>query len=366
MRQWVMADRYWRRRRASHAVAAPTPLEPSSVAGLWLWFNGESLRKAWYVACAYGIDVQRVNAGGSYVANGSILHRWMVVPWRNGEGGKEFVTWSPTTWMWGDNYDGLTYRLDLTWGAAAGADGYRVFKVAGSSYDRYVDVTGCAFSDTGWAAWNVGSAMTPVGQDVPANGNACRFWPGSGAYGGDGFFEQVTNSYMPVFIAGGAKGGLGCARFDGVNDGMFGLNDVTVPFTMFIVMKDSGPASYEGRLVQGAASVGANWYAGVNVGKYAVYDGEAIIDGSATQEGVWVVQTVVQTCAECRHYVNGTLVGSRTGTNGEPGVVALGSSGLYSAPIFKGDVAAILVYGAALSDANRSGVEEWLKALYVG
>jgi hypothetical protein len=147
-------------------------------------------------------------------------------------------------------------------------------------------------------------------------------------------------------------------RFDASNDGMATTAALNGALTILVVYSYAGDASRPGRTVQG----GNNWLLGGYDLKYAIYNGNDFVAGPATTPGRFVVQTAWQSGLETRNYVDGELVGTLTGASA-PGAVALGAAGGYAEPA-EGDIAEVIAYDRALSDAERAGVEKYLAEKY--
>jgi hypothetical protein len=64
-----------------------------------------------------------------------------------------------------------------------------------------------------------------------------------------------------------------------------------------------------------------------------------------------------------RKFVNGSFVGSVLGAGSGPGTLALGTAGMFGEPI-EGDLAEVIAYDSALSDANMANVWAYLAAKY--
>ncbi|MEL7038728.1 MAG: LamG-like jellyroll fold domain-containing protein [Cyanobacteria bacterium J06592_8] len=90
-------------------------------------------------------------------------------------------------------------------------------------------------------------------------------------------------------------------------------------------------------------------------------DADSNVDG--TGQG-WLSQSVVLADSTMKHYKDGTLIDSQTHTyNTTLNQIVIGAD-IDSSPFVDMEVAEILVYDGALSDAERQQVETYLQQKY--
>ncbi len=201
---------------------------------------------------------------------------------------------------------------------------------------------------------------------VATSGSNVTGWSDQSGQGND-----LTAIGAPTVITG-ATNGLDAIRFDGVDDrlqrtsGVTGLATGSDDRSVFVV------ASYTAGDVHafsyGSAACGDVFALGVaSDGDLAIDDGCSTFDTIAAGDGAgWLVQSAIVSTASVRHFSNGAQIGAPAAalTTTATGI-ALGSdlSGVLYCDM---DVAAILVYDRALTEAERSQVEGYLELKYLG
>ena len=96
---------------------------------------------------------------------------------------------------------------------------------------------------------------------------------------------------------------------------------------------------------------------------WGLANGGAFSGGPVPVLGRFVMQAAWQNGSNSRNFVNGAFVGSVLGTGTGPGTVGLGTGGTYAEPL-DGDLAEVIAYDSALSEANMAGVWQYLAAKY--
>ncbi len=147
-------------------------------------------------------------------------------------------------------------------------------------------------------------------------------------------------------------------RFDS-DDGYTTPLLLTTPCTVFAVYAFSGNTSDPRRVVQGSN----NWLMGPYGLVHEFFNGVGFTGGPAWVTNQFVVQAVWQNASASRNFVNGGFVGAALGAGIAPGTLALGAAGAFGEPI-EGDLAEVIAYDSALSDANMTNVWNYLRGRY--
>jgi hypothetical protein len=161
-------------------------------------------------------------------------------------------------------------------------------------------------------------------------------------------------------------------RFDGVANKLINMANIGIPqpFTIFAVGKKTGTSGEDCRFFNGNApdAVGAN---GTMVscgggGHFYIYaGGTPPEDPSADLTSVFHIFTGVIAGGNANGYIDGILKLNAVAVGSNPvGGNCSVMSEIVSGTCYKGDVAEILVYNSALSNANRMAVEGYLMNKY--
>lgn len=220
-----------------------------------------------------------------------------------------------------------------------------------------------AFAPTdiaGLNLWLKADALTGL-----SDGDGVASWPGSST----GVTATQSNAASKPLYKTGIFNGNPVLRFDGSNDFMDldGFTSTAVQ-TLFAVVKSANPTKNYQRLVMvqdtnyssmvdvsgGVGTAGMGIYAGGASGVGAAFDTSAALVFSAVYNG-----------ASSKVLKNGVQLATGTVGTGVSSLFCLGSN--YpdtTADNFQGDLAELIIYNSALSDANRQSVEAYLKTKY--
>lgn len=183
---------------------------------------------------------------------------------------------------------------------------------------------------------------------------------------------QSTQSSEPLYVAGSANG-QGAVRFAGSDDLLKTAGLVvttTSQFTIYAYAKPSSVTPPQTLFWQGDGSstggYGAYFSGNSNLKTgWGSSSGEVASTNPATA-GNWSLIESRYDSSTHKMWINGTLSGSvsKTNSNFTTGYFTLGNYGPTPTQGFIGDVAEVLVYGRALSDAERASVQSYLKTKY--
>lgn len=182
---------------------------------------------------------------------------------------------------------------------------------------------------------------------------------------------QATAGNRPAWYIGASSNGSPVVRFDGVDD-YFQLGNLmsgAAAGTAFVVLsinndppapdRSSGPLSRFGT----PSNAHYPWIDG------AIYDdfGSTVRKDAiavAPSLAAWRVYEVLSAAGDWRNYLDGSLLHATTSNTVAWGATPfIGSNGL-GQYFIDGDIAEVLVYAAALSDADRQAVESYLMSKY--
>jgi hypothetical protein len=113
------------------------------------------------------------------------------------------------------------------------------------------------------------------------------------------------------------------------------------------------------RAVQGSN----NWLLGPYDAKHDFFYGDGFTDGPAISAGTFVAQAALQNGSTSRNWINGAFAGSTQGAGSAPGTIYLGAAGTFAEPL-GGDIAEVIAFNSALSDADIGRVWDYLRAKF--
>lgn len=227
---------------------------------------------------------------------------------------------------------------------------YRAFAAGGGGGDEPV---------AGYSLWLKADAGTLDPSGNPAtNGVAVQTWQDQSGNGYDG--TPPASAFRPSLKTGVLNGlpVIECAV--GGNAQGFTINhNFAAPFTAFIVGRENGSTHGEPM-----AGVSNRWLLGWWNGSedQAYFNGVVHLTGSPSSTTNFHLYTGKSNGATGYLYSNGTLVGSGGGVDG-PNVIHLGLGGNAGATS-DCQIAEVLIYPSALSDADREAVELYLQEKY--
>lgn len=218
------------------------------------------------------------------------------------------------------------------------------------------------------AAWFKADAITGL-----ANGSTVAIWSDSSGHGVSAI--QTSLNQRPTYVAN-AVNGLPVVHFNGANNQVLTLNRIVQDdFTIFCVVRNtqginSGGQFYNGAgLVSGVAPGVANDYGVSLFTNGQVCAGTGNPDTSITSvpgfnDGMTHVLTLrrKESSGEVDLFVDGNLAGSAVGNTKPLNASAKLALGAQATPnnFFTGDIAEVLIYSGALSDADRQSREATL------
>jgi len=336
--------------------------------------------------------------GGSYRYVGTYVNtgKWFIIEWRydgtrmhiqRQDGADQTATES--------NVDGASYNLAVgkTYGASyfngdiaeivlydtalSDTDRTTVKSYLSAKYDIPVATAAAPIPTNGLTLWLDASAMTNVCVDnvlLPRWENSA---PPPG--GRSAVSAESTVTLRPRYKAN-VVNGLPAVRFDGADDKLVSsdnISDYITPsnYTCFAVFNPQQPTVdysagvYLGNAVLGDPYNGAWALALRGTNQPAVYGVHH--DGSAYRNVGTLVRTGSWALIEWRY--DGTRIHvqrqkggdqTRTAANLGAAVGVLNVGVTYGANYFSGDMAEIIVYKTALSDADRAAVKSYLSAKY--
>jgi hypothetical protein len=349
------------RRNRARRVAVDEPLPPITspleIAGCVLWLDASfGTVRIWSDAPASGSGTPSYDGGG-YVANG-LNHALRVYPFRTVSGSRVY---SSSYLELNTTDDGSTngYAINWMWDAVAGAEGYRVLKsepVGGFNFDYCADVFDTFFSDGGPGSFSAGSDVTPIDQGAATDTELVARWEDQS--GANNHATQASATKQPVLLFGGLNG-LPTLRFDAVDDGMTTPLVLNQPCTVFVVYCYGAADVEHRRAVQGSN----NWLLGPYDAKHDFFYGDGFTDGPAVDAGTFVAQAALQNGSTSRNWINGAFVGTTQGAGNAPGTIYLGAAGTFAEPL-GGDIAEVIAFDSALSDADMTRVWDYLRAKF--
>jgi PKD repeat protein len=263
------------------------------------------------------------------------------------------VTWA---WTFGDGATAVvpnpthvyacsgTYNVSLTvtddHGAAASVAHQVVVSVEGGGGSDAIAVAGLVLRLEAHAVTGV------------AEGGEVASWPdGSGSCH---HATQTVAGKRPVYRSVAAHG-KPALSFDAADDGM--TTDVDVGTATTIVTVYASRAGATGHVLNG----GSRFFMGPYVGRYRNFTG-AYATGPPVEAGRLVVQTLRQSAGRAELFLDGVFEKAASKTV-DPLAVLLAREGTYG-KILDGDVAEVLVWDRALSDAELGAVHDALLAEY--
>lgn len=223
---------------------------------------------------------------------------------------------------------------------------------------------------TGLALWLKADAITGL-----SDGDAITAWTDSSDNGNNA--TQGTAGVQPTYSTG-IVNGKPVARFDGGDRLINTAASITADHTAFVVGCVTGGSGYQRMLhfgASGPATSGGDFrlFFGAINGNFATFWGTAT--GAAWNDTAantptqsvtnFSILTAKRDGAVGTPYKNGTAqnaknsIGTRTSTG-----YAVGASAAESIQWLIGDIAEVIIYDSALSDANRQAVEAYLSAKY--
>lgn len=157
--------------------------------------------------------------------------------------------------------------------------------------------------------------------------------------------------------------GLPVLRFDGTDGWLRAVFALAQPLTVFVVGRQANDTQH-GYFTDGVNNISmiVSDDNTPTTGKWRIYSG-AQVASSATRDTDWHAFAGVFNGASSLLSVDGDVTTGDAGSD-SPGGVTLGSNGNRSGSFLSGDVARVLVYDNALSDADREAVESFLMNLY--
>jgi len=212
---------------------------------------------------------------------------------------------------------------------------------------------------------------TSGGSEVTADGASVARWEDQS---GNGYHvTQGTANDQPV-LKTSQQNSLNIVRFDGVNDFLFGSTNFPITGssnrTVFTVFKR----------VDGAARYIASWGLATSVGVFSGYSSEYYLRFSSTIKGYtnqgangqWTLWSVVgdgSTLNDYNSYFDdGGIATSNTSSNTGATInttataLYIGRASFFRLAYQDGDMAEVLIYDSALSDADREAVRDYLNA----
>jgi hypothetical protein len=194
-----------------------------------------------------------------------------------------------------------------------------------------------------------------------SNNDPISSWLDSSANSNDA--TQSTAGYKPLYKTS-VVNGLPTVYFDNTDDSLLTPLNLAdhAPFTIFIVMNYADVSLSVGyhRAIQGQTN---NFLIGPWSGNWSSYL-NGTIAGPVIVDNNFVCLTYLANGPTGDHTlrVNGSDVGAIGQPSYGPGIIVLGV-GAYNEPVF-GNIAEILIYDSALSNANRDLIEAYLVAKY--
>ena len=193
---------------------------------------------------------------------------------------------------------------------------------------------------------------------------------------------QAIAANQPAYKAG-ILNGKPVVRFDGVDD-FLDTNNVAFDFTaesftvLMVLRVDGIGAAGKNRIIGNAGNLVHGWEIALNQANTAVEflthqaGTRQITASNPVNQDQWYSTTVVRSAADAVIYIDGTddtvLAGTHidpatSATNLRIGAYAFGPGGGFD---FDGDIAEILIYNRALSNAERQEVEQYLGIKWLG
>jgi hypothetical protein len=340
---------YLRRRRRG----APPIVPPNEIAGLKLWLDAAlGLTGAWSDAPESGGVWAGYSSSSNYLANGT-THAIRVYAYKTVEGERVYSA-GYLEISFTDNNSTETYLINWSWGGVGGAEGYRVLKsdnYNGSNFDFYRDIEGAtSLVDTGAGDFTGGATVTPL---TPGTPGAVMQWEDQ-----SGLDNHATATSGCAFLQNNVVNGRPVLRFGPVAGYTTPLV-LDTPCTVFAVYALNGAGDNARRAVQGTN----NWLIGPYGPPHDFFTGENFTGGPALTRGVFVAQAAWQNGSNSRNFVNGSFAGAMLGAGTGPGTVCLGAAGTYPEGL-DGDLAEVIAYDSALSEANLDGVWRYLAAKF--
>lgn len=178
-------------------------------------------------------------------------------------------------------------------------------------------------------------------------------WPDTSGFARNS--SQATAAKKPQYIATG-QNGKPIVRFDGVDDLLSGNHGaIALPYTL-IVVGMSTTATGQHRIMDNDANVLIGPYDGL----WRLYS-NGFVDGPAITTSQWMVAVAIATAADKRLRVNRTPFSAAVAGAALQAGFHIGARGGLNTEFHAGDVAEVLLYNSALSDAQVADLEAHLK-----
>ena len=353
------AAMYLQRRRRARQTVVPPFNSPTDIDGLKLWLEaGVGTLTAWADAPAAGYSWGDYSGSSGYLAYG-YTHTIRVVPFKT-EDGQRVYSAARLEHAFTDSGVTTFYVINWSWDAVVGVEGYRVFKSdpsSGYSFDYFVDVFGAeSLLDTGPGVFSAGTESTPLLTTTAADGQPVVEWQDQSGQENHAIQNSAANSAL---LVGNVVNGRPVLRFDDGGDGYLTPLVLGTPCTVFVVHAYNSAVATARRAVQGTN----NWLLGPYSFVHDFFQGGDFTGGPAVVTSQFVVQATWQDGSASRNWINGAFVGTPRAAGAGPGTVSLGAVGAYPEAL-DGDVAEIIIYDVALSEAQLAQVWAYLAAKY--
>ena len=189
---------------------------------------------------------------------------------------------------------------------------------------------------------------------------------------GNGYNASQSNaSYQPLYVPN-ALNGKPVLRFDGANRFLL-ISNSAIPIdkhTIFIVFKTYNTSSQS---IFGIwySKPGWNFVLSSGVYTYIIDKSSAYITGTAPTIGANNLFSLTFDGSNVKSYNSGSLIqndssiySSVYSNTSDALAIGIATNGVSTADPFNGDIAEIVIYNTALSDAERITVENYLKNKY--
>ena len=199
-----------------------------------------------------------------------------------------------------------------------------------------------------------------------SDGDPMSLWEDQTANNND--VSQATLSKRPTLKLA-IVNGKSVVRFDGVDDYLLSSAFAVFPAkrgTVFVVY-DNNSATY-GSVVGTYSGAAVDWHllGAISGTKHKWNDGVTVQASAAFDTGAFQLTTIIRDGdTTVKNRVGGSLIDTFTVTDNQPSsaAMALGAN-TAGAESLTGDIAELLIYDSALSDANRESVESYLTTKY--
>lgn len=219
-----------------------------------------------------------------------------------------------------------------------------------------------------WDFSNAATLFTDTGRTTPvvADGNAIAGVTDLGS--GARHLSQSNAARRPLYKTAAGIWTRSFARFDGSDDSMVtGSQTLNQPNTVFVVVARASIVTPGANITMfngGVSSFGSLMVVSVTNRKWGYYAG-TLVEGSVQSDTTQHVLTGIFNGASSSLRLDGSGGTTNPGTTGNAAQAAsVGANGDLAAGNgqFNGDFAEILIYDSALSGANLTNVEAYLKA----